>query len=103
MIPMKTKTIHLKPMDPETVRKQVRESYGHIALTASSCGGPGVSCCGSAPDEAAKLAAHIGYGVTSNRFVLRLIWESNWINSGLAFYPDGTLIFSPLMNFQVRF
>ncbi|MEK7764639.1 MAG: hypothetical protein AAB368_00240, partial [bacterium] len=50
-----------------------------------------------------RLAAHIGYGVTSNRFVLRLMWESKWINSGLAFYPDGTLIFSPLMNFQVRF
>ena len=50
-----------------------------------------------------RLAAHIGYGMTSNRFVLRLTWESRFFDTGLAFYPDGTLIFSPLMNFQVRF
>jgi hypothetical protein len=49
-----------------------------------------------------RLAAHIGYGVTSNRFVLRLTWESKWFNTGLAFYPDGVIPVSALMNFQVR-
>lgn len=50
-----------------------------------------------------RLAAYVGYGLTSSRFVARLTWESKWISSGLAFYPDGALVFWPAANFQVRF
>jgi SAM-dependent methyltransferase len=48
----------------EAVRALVREGYGRIAQeTASGCCGPGVSCCGSAPADAEKLARELGYTV----------------------------------------
>ena len=41
----------------ETVRRMVREGYAKIAQdTSAGCGSPGVSCCGSAPQDADKLA-----------------------------------------------
>ena len=48
----------------DSVRKLVREGYASIAreTTAGSCGA-GVSCCGSTPQEAAKLARELGYTV----------------------------------------
>ena len=48
----------------EAVRKAVREGYSKIATTADKAGcgcGTGVSCCGSAPADAEKLARQIGY------------------------------------------
>lgn len=51
-----------KPLfDAESVRQTVRENYGQIARTGAAGCGPGSSCCGAAPEEAEKLAAHIGY------------------------------------------
>lgn len=47
--------------DAESVRQTVRDNYGQIARTGASCCGPGSSCCGAAPEDADKLAAHIGY------------------------------------------
>lgn len=47
--------------DAEYVRQTVRENYGQIARTGSSCSGPGASCCGAPPTDAAKLAALVGY------------------------------------------
>jgi arsenite methyltransferase len=48
----------------EVVRRMVREGYAKIAQDASAgCCGPGVSCCGSAPPDAAKLARELGYSV----------------------------------------
>ena len=46
----------------EAVRQLVREGYAKIAqdTSAGSCG-PGVSCCGSAPPDADKLARELGY------------------------------------------
>jgi SAM-dependent methyltransferase len=44
----------------EKVRQAVREGYGKIAQTESSCCS-GVSCCGSGPENSAKLAKHVGY------------------------------------------
>ena len=42
----------------------VREGYAKIAQDTSAGGcGPGVSCCGSAPQEADKLARELGYSV----------------------------------------
>jgi SAM-dependent methyltransferase len=42
----------------------VREGYGKIAKdTSSGCCSPGVSCCGSAPQDANKLAKELGYSV----------------------------------------
>ena len=49
------------PMNSETVREKVREGYGKIAQSDSSCCGSGVSSCGSAPAEAEKLAQYVGY------------------------------------------
>src|SRR5512141_2353517 len=49
------------PVDPEAIRNKVREGYGHIAQQTGSGCGPAVSCCGSAPPEAEKLAQSIGY------------------------------------------
>lgn len=47
-----------------TVRKLVREGYAKIAQdTADGCCSPGVSCCGSAPQDADKLARELGYTV----------------------------------------
>ena len=48
----------------EAVHATVREGYAKIATeTAAGCCGPGVSCCGSAPAEAEKLARELGYSV----------------------------------------
>ncbi|MGB7745693.1 MAG: arsenite methyltransferase [Verrucomicrobiia bacterium] len=48
----------------EAVRRMVREGYAKIAQdTSAGCGSPGVSCCGSAPQDAAKLARELGYSV----------------------------------------
>jgi arsenite methyltransferase len=46
------------------VRELVRDGYKKIAEeTSAGCCGPGVSCCGSAPQEADKLARELGYSV----------------------------------------
>ena len=48
----------------ESVRKLVREGYTKIAQdTAAGCCSPGISCCGSAPQDANKLARELGYTV----------------------------------------
>ncbi len=48
----------------DSVRKLVREGYTKIAQeTSASCCGSGVSCCGSTPKEAEKLAYELGYTV----------------------------------------
>ncbi|MCP5516977.1 MAG: arsenite methyltransferase [Verrucomicrobiales bacterium] len=50
--------------EPEQVRRAVRDGYAKIATeTSAACCSPGVSCCGSAPEEAAKLARELGYDV----------------------------------------
>ena len=42
----------------------VRQGYAKIAEeTAAGCCGPGVSCCGSSPQEADKLARELGYTI----------------------------------------
>ena len=46
----------------EAMRRMVREGYAKIAQdTSAGCCGPGVSCCGSAPQDADKLARELGY------------------------------------------
>jgi SAM-dependent methyltransferase len=46
------------------VRAMVREGYAKIAQeTSQGCCSPGVSCCGSAPADADKLARELGYTV----------------------------------------
>lgn len=48
----------------DSLRKLVREGYAKIAQdTAAGCCSPGVSCCGSAPQDADKLARELGYTV----------------------------------------
>ena len=48
----------------DAVRRMVREGYAKIAQdTSDGCCGPGVSCCGSAPQDADKLARELGYSV----------------------------------------
>ena len=48
----------------DSVRKLVREGYASIAKeTSAGCCAPGVSCCGSAPQDADKLARKLGYTV----------------------------------------
>ena len=48
----------------DSVRRLVREGYAKIAQdTAAGCCRPGVSCCGSAPPDADKLARELGYTV----------------------------------------
>jgi len=48
----------------QAVRNLVREGYAKIAQdTSAGCCGPGVSCCGSAPQDADKLARELGYSV----------------------------------------
>ena len=50
------------PPEPEQVRDAVRAGYARIAAdTTAGCCGPGVSCCGSAPQAAAQLARELGY------------------------------------------
>src|SRR5262245_56593842 len=49
-------------VDQEAVRDVVREGYAKIARdTSAGCCGPGVSCCGSLPQDNAKLASELGY------------------------------------------
>lgn len=58
------KPIHMTPIDPtsDNVRKMVREGYAAIAEdTSSDCCSPGVSCCGSSPQDSDKLAKELGY------------------------------------------
>ena len=48
----------------DSVRMLVREGYAKIANeTSAGCSGTGVSCCGSAPQDADKLARQLGYSV----------------------------------------
>jgi SAM-dependent methyltransferase len=48
----------------DAVRQMVREGYAKIAQdTSQGCCSPGVSCCGSAPADADKLARELGYTV----------------------------------------
>jgi len=48
----------------DSLRKLVREGYAKIAQdTADGRCSPGVSCCGSAPQDADKLAHELGYSV----------------------------------------
>jgi arsenite methyltransferase len=58
---MKTHT----PIENEqAIREMVRDGYAKIARdTSSSCCGTGISCCGSTPQEADKLATELGYSV----------------------------------------
>ena len=52
------------PIDstPDSVRKLVRDGYANIAQeTSSDCCSPGVSCCGSTPQDSDKLAKELGY------------------------------------------
>src|ERR1051325_10276832 len=52
----------------DILRMKVREGYAQIAKdTSSGCCGPGVSCCGSAPQDAQKLASQLGYSVDELR------------------------------------
>ena len=59
---MKTSIAADSPTD--SLRQLVREGYAKIAqdTAAGSCS-PGVSCCGSAPADAEKLARELGYTV----------------------------------------
>ena len=48
----------------QAVREMVRGGYAKIAEeTSAGCCTPGVSCCGSAPQDADKLARELGYSV----------------------------------------
>jgi len=48
----------------ESVREIVRAGYGKIARdTSAGCGGTGVSCCGSSPQDSARLANELGYSL----------------------------------------
>jgi arsenite methyltransferase len=47
--------------EPEAIRQLVREGYGKIATSNLQDAGPGLSCCGSSPAEAAQLAQAVGY------------------------------------------
>jgi arsenite methyltransferase len=50
--------------DSEAVRETVRQGYAKIANdTSAGCCGPGVSCCGSSPQDSEKLAKELGYTV----------------------------------------
>lgn len=45
----------------EAVRQKVREGYGKIAQSGSSCCGPSGGCCGPSTMNTEDLARHIGY------------------------------------------
>jgi AhpD family alkylhydroperoxidase len=48
----------------QAVREMVRHGYAKIAEdTTAGCCGPGLSCCGSAPQDADKLARQLGYSI----------------------------------------
>lgn len=52
----------------DAVRELVRHGYKKIAEeTSSGCCGAGVSCCGSTPQEAEKLARQLGYTIEELR------------------------------------
>jgi len=54
----------LTPEKEQAVREMVRGGYAKIAVeTSAGCCTPGVSCCGSAPQDADKLARELGYSV----------------------------------------
>lgn len=54
--------------DQDQVRDAVRGGYAKIATDAGTgCCGPGVSCCGSAPPDADRLARELGYSVEELR------------------------------------
>ena len=54
----------LTPEKEQAVREMVRGGYAKIAEeTSAGCCTPGVSCCGSAPQDADKLARELGYSV----------------------------------------
>jgi arsenite methyltransferase len=54
----------LPELETDSLRKLVREGYAKIAQeTSAGCCGTGVSCCGSTPQEAEKLAQELGYTV----------------------------------------
>ena len=54
----------LTPEREQAVREMVRGGYAKIAEeTSAGCCTPGVSCCGSAPQDADKLARELGYSV----------------------------------------
>ena len=54
----------LPELENDFVRKMVREGYTKIAQeTSAGCCSPGVSCCGSAPPAADKLARELGYSI----------------------------------------
>jgi SAM-dependent methyltransferase len=49
-------------VESEAVRDLVRQGYARIAKdTTAGAVGPGVSCCGSSPQDSAKLARELGY------------------------------------------
>ena len=52
----------------DAVRELVRHGYAKIAQeTSAGCCGAGVSCCGSTPQEAEKLARELGYTIEELR------------------------------------
>lgn len=54
----------LKDKTTDAIRSLIREGYAKIANeTSTGCCSPGVSCCGSAPPDADKLARELGYTV----------------------------------------
>jgi len=54
----------LTPEKEQAVREMVRGGYAKIAVeTSAGCCTAGVSCCGSAPQDADKLARELGYSV----------------------------------------
>lgn len=54
----------LPELQADSLRRMVREGYTKIAQeTSAGCCSPGVSCCGSAPPDAEKLARELGYTV----------------------------------------
>ena len=56
------------PEKEQAVREMVRGGYAKIAEeTSAGCCTPGVSCCGSAPQDADKLARELGYSVDELR------------------------------------
>ena len=59
----KTNMNTMTKLDKEqAVRDLVRGGYSKIAQdTSAGCCGPGVSCCGSSPQDADKLARELGY------------------------------------------
>lgn len=55
-------------IDSDAVRDTVRHGYAKIANdTSAGCCGPGVSCCGSSPQDSEKLAKELGYTVDELR------------------------------------